>query len=65
MKVVFEGLKAIKQVELYTKWRKMVPEEFRDTICPKTSDLVIKEVKEEKRKKSQAAEGSSKKARTK
>jgi hypothetical protein len=35
------GLREIKQVELYTKWRKFVPSQYRDIICPKTSDDVL------------------------
>jgi hypothetical protein len=35
------GLREIKQVELYTKWRKFVPSQYRDIICPKPSDDVL------------------------
>jgi hypothetical protein len=35
------GLKDIKQVELYTKFRKFVPVEFRDEICPRPSQQVL------------------------
>jgi hypothetical protein len=48
------GLKEIKQVELYQKWRKFVPDEFQDEICPKPSDEVLNKIKEEKRKKDAA-----------
>jgi hypothetical protein len=40
------GLKPIKQVELYTKWRKFVPAEFVDEICPKPHDDILKKVQE-------------------
>jgi hypothetical protein len=38
------GMKEIKQVELYTKWRKFVPAEFADEICPKPPDEVLENV---------------------
>jgi hypothetical protein len=31
-------------VELYTKWRKFVPTEFADEICPKPPDEVLENV---------------------
>ena len=31
------GLRNIKQVDLYHKWGPLIPEEFRDEICPKPS----------------------------
>ena len=46
--IEYEGLKPIKQVELFTKWRPMIPEEFRDEICPRPSDDVYDLVKTEK-----------------
>jgi hypothetical protein len=39
------GLREIKQVELYTKWRMFVPSQYRDIICPKPSDDVLGRVK--------------------
>ena len=39
------GLRDIKSVELYTKWRPLLPESARDSTCPKPSDLVMKKVK--------------------
>ena len=48
------GLKPIKQVELYTKWRPVVPEEFRDHICPKPPDHVLELVKKQKAEKQKA-----------
>ena len=38
------GLREIKQVELFTKWRKFVLAEFQDEICPKPPDEVIASV---------------------
>ena len=45
------GMKAIKQVELYTKWRSFVPAEFADEICPKPPDEVLENVQKERSKK--------------
>ena len=45
------GLKPIKQVELYSKWRPLLPEEFRDIMCPRPSDEVINLIKERNREK--------------
>ena len=39
--VAAPGMKEIKQVELYTKWRKFVPAEFVDEICPKPPDEIL------------------------
>jgi hypothetical protein len=36
--IPFPGIKEIKQVELYSKWRKFLPEEFRDVTCPKPDE---------------------------
>jgi hypothetical protein len=46
------GLRDIKQVELYSKWRKFVPAEFADDICPKPSDEVLARVAQTKGDKS-------------
>ena len=35
------GLQEIKMVELWKKWGKFVPLEFREELCPKPSDDVI------------------------
>jgi hypothetical protein len=32
------GIKPIKQVELYKKWRPFIPSQFCDEICPRPSD---------------------------
>lgn len=45
------GIKPIKQVELYTKWRKFVPDSFQDEICPKPSTDIINQVTSDKRQK--------------
>ncbi len=48
------GLREIKQVELYTEFRKFVPEEFRDEICPKPSDHVLEKIKKDRSEKTKA-----------
>ncbi len=42
--VAAPGMKEIKQVELFTKWRKFVPAEFADKICPKPPDEILNNV---------------------
>lgn len=44
------GIADIKQVELYTKWRKLIPDQYQDIICPKPDDNVIIKVKRDKAK---------------
>jgi hypothetical protein len=47
------GLREIKQVELYTKYRPLVPEMYRDELCPTPSDEILKRIakqKDDKRK---------------
>lgn len=46
------GMKEIKQVELYTKWRRFVPLEFADEICPKPPDEILEKVQKERSNKS-------------
>ena len=41
------GLSDIKQVHLYTKWRKLVPTEFQDITCPKPNEDVISRIKKD------------------
>lgn len=41
------GLRPIKQVELYKKFRPFVPREFWEETCPKPSDAVLTQVKNE------------------
>ena len=38
-------LRDIKAVELYTKWRPIIPSWARDLTCPKPSDDVLQKVK--------------------
>ena len=38
------GIPDIKQVELYTKWRKLLKDENKDITCPKPSDVVLNSV---------------------
>ena len=44
-------LRNIKQVDLYHKWGPLIPEKFRDEICPKPSDKIIQSVKDERKAK--------------
>ena len=44
-------LRPIKQVELYSKWRPLIPERYQDETCPKPSDEVIASIKAENREK--------------
>ena len=53
------GIRAIKQVELYTKWRKIVPLEYRDITCPRPNEEIMKKVKDDKANK---AKGKKRKA---
>ena len=46
-----QGIPDIKQVELYTKWRKLVPDQYQDQICPKPDDSILNKVKKDKAKK--------------
>ena len=48
-KIPFPGVKEIKQVELFTKWRAYVPEEYKEEMCPKVELEVIKKQRLEKR----------------
>ena len=45
------GIADIKKVELYTKWRKLIPSQFQDEICPKPEDNVLLKIKAQKAKK--------------
>ena len=47
-KIPFPGVKEIKQVELYTKWRNYVPEEYKEEMCPEVAPGVIKKQRLEK-----------------
>ena len=35
------GMKPIKQVEMYKKWRKFVPKKYREEVCPRLTDKVL------------------------
>ena len=41
----------IKQVELYTKWRKLLPDQFQEDTCPKPTAEILNKVKKDKAKK--------------
>ena len=44
------GIRPIKQVELYLKWRKVIPDnERRDITCPRPSDDVMQQVMNNRR----------------
>ena len=46
------GLKPIKQVHLYTKWRSVVPHPFKDDLCPlPPNDIIRQVIKKQKPKK--------------
>ena len=49
------GLKPIKQVHLYTKWRKVVPHPFKDELCPLPSNEVIEMVVKKRPRRKQTA----------
>lgn len=36
--LIAPGIKPIKQVKLYTKWRKIVPADKKDIMCPRPSE---------------------------
>jgi hypothetical protein len=48
-KMPFPGIKEIKQVELFTKWREYVPEDYKDGMCPTVEFAIIKQQRLEKR----------------
>ena len=43
------GIKPIKQIELGTKWRPLVPEEFQDDVCKIPPRELVKKYKKDKR----------------
>jgi hypothetical protein len=47
--IPFPGVKEIKQVELFTKWRECVPQDYKDMMCPKVAFDIIKQQRLEKR----------------
>ena len=58
------GLSEIKQVELYTKWRKLIPDQFQDDVCPKPTDEVLNKVKKDKADKAKTKKLNSQKGTT-
>ena len=38
-------------MELYSKWRHLIPDQFQDEMCPKPDDTIILKVKNEKAQK--------------
>ena len=56
------GLRDIKAVELYTKWRPIIPPEAQHITCPKPPDVVMERVKTKKNKKKQERAGKKRKA---
>jgi hypothetical protein len=51
-----EGIRTIKQVELYTKWRKHVPEEYKSPLYDNPGEDVLQSVKEDRKNKKQYIE---------
>ena len=45
------GFKPLKQVHLYTKWRKFVPQHYKDETCPLPPNSIISKVQKPKQKK--------------
>ena len=45
------GVKPIKQVELGTKWRRLVPEEYRDDVYPIPSIEIMEKFKKTRKQK--------------
>jgi hypothetical protein len=54
--IPFPGIKEIKQVELYKKWRKYVPKQFKDEACPKPADDLVERQRLERTAKRHAKE---------
>jgi hypothetical protein len=52
--MIAPGLREIKQVELYTKYRPLVPEQYWDELCPKPSDEVIGNIAKQRNEKQKA-----------
>jgi hypothetical protein len=48
-KIPFPGIKEIKQVELFTKWRENVPADYKDKMCLTVEFVIIKQQRLEKR----------------
>jgi hypothetical protein len=56
------GLKEIKQVELWTKWRKCIPHQFQYEMCPEPDAAVLQRIKNEKNEKLKQAAKKKKKS---
>ena len=56
------GLKEIKQVELYSKFRRFVPDEFKDIICPKPSDEILDNIRQARSDKTRIRNNTKKRA---
>ena len=48
------GIQPIKQVDLFTKWRKLLKPENQDKTCPKPADDVLDGERKRKREKTRA-----------
>jgi hypothetical protein len=46
----FKGVPEFKQVQLYKSYRKFIPKEYQDEMCPKPSDEVLKRQKEDQKR---------------
>jgi hypothetical protein len=53
-KMIAPGLREVKLVELYTKYRPLIPEQFRDELCPKPSDEVLGNISKQRNDKQKA-----------
>ena len=42
------GMKDMKKADLYTKWRPLLPKEYRDITCPHPGDDVLKKVRDQR-----------------
>ena len=45
------GLRETKKVELYTKYRPLIPAKYQDELCPQPDPAVLKRVGDEKKQK--------------
>ena len=45
------GISAIKQVELYSKFRDLLPQKYQDITCPYPGDAIMLKIKKEKNEK--------------
>lgn len=61
--IPFNGIKEIKQVELATKWRRYVPQEYKDIMCPLVDEATIQRQKDAKKNRAKQREDAKKIAR--